>query len=185
MVSPFHLRLSFAALLFALVGLSSAPVAAQPAPRSESDPCRGRHPDDPCQADDFEGTCRRRRCTRETDDGIRSFHCLVCEIRHHGHHSGGHRHRGLLDAGLDDAVAAPSDDVSDASVVSEDAPTRADATTVHPPPRRTPPTAPPREGLFSCAAVPRSRGGGVGAWALVAVAWASCFRRRARSAPSP
>lgn len=58
--------------------------------RPDSDPCRGRHSGDACEADDFEGTCRRRRCTRDTEEGMRLFHCLVCESRRHGHHR---RHR--------------------------------------------------------------------------------------------
>lgn len=190
MVSPRHARLSLAALLVAFVTLAGGPVAAQPAPRSESDPCRGRHPNDPCQADDFEGTCHRRRCTRETDDGIRSFHCLVCEIRHHGHRAhggstnGGHHHRGLLDAGLDDAAAPP--DTDDAAVATDATPPRPDATLVHPPPpRRTPPTPPPREGLFSCAATPSSRTpSGAALWALAGVFVGRRFRRAMRSAPS-
>lgn len=77
--------------------------------RPDSDPCRGRHDGDVCEADDFEGTCRRRRCTRETENGLHTFHCLVCESRRHGRHR---RHR---DATVETDVSAPLLSATDAA----------------------------------------------------------------------
>jgi len=146
-------------------------------PRTDSDPCRNHSPGDACEADDFEGTCRRRRCTRETERGMRTFHCLVCESRRHGHH----RHRDAAtdaeDAALADATApddAPDDaaDVAAPDVPTPDAPARPDA----PATRRAPP--PPARSLFDCAAAP-TRGDGAACGALLVAACAA-LQRRAR-----
>ncbi|MFO0608239.1 MAG: hypothetical protein U0324_34050 [Polyangiales bacterium] len=146
-------------------------------PRTDSDPCRGHRQGEVCEADDFEGTCRRRRCTRETERGMRTFFCLVCESRRrHGHH----RHRDAAtdaeDATVadvtapDDAPDVPAVDAPD--VATPDAHARPDA----PVTRRAPP--PPARSLFDCAAAPaRDEGAACGAL-LVAVC--AALQRRAR-----
>lgn len=153
---PFRCSLAFVVALAAL--LVSTVVCADP-PRNESDPCRNKHSGDTCRAEDFEGQCRRRRCTRETDDGTRTFHCLVCESRHHHRHHDDEeephgrshrRSRGEAPNGAptpsDDAAVA--DDVIAGDVVA--APVAA-----APPLRVTAPAAtqPPRR-RFACASTP-------------------------------
>lgn len=155
-----------------LIVLAATAAAHADPPRSESDPCRGRHAGDPCEADDFEGTCRSRRCTRETDDGVRSSRCLVCESRSHGHHR---RHR--------DAAPEPDDATADASdVAPADAAEDVTPDVAAPPdvaptvaPRPAPPA--PRRSLFACATSPNS-GAGAG-WCVVAAALCAALQRRA------
>lgn len=162
-------------LALALALVAPVAVRADP-PRTDSDPCRGHRQGDVCEADDFEGTCRRRRCTRETERGMRTFFCLVCESRRHGHH----RHRDAA-ADTEDATAAdvtaPDDAPDDTAVDAPDVPTpdahaRPDAAVT----RRAPP--PPARSLFDCAAAP-TRGGGAACGALLVAACAA-LQRRAR-----
>jgi len=152
--------------------VATTAVAHADPPRSESDPCRGRHAGDPCEADDFEGTCRSRRCTRETDDGVRSSRCLVCESRSHGHH---HRRRDAApepdDAAADVLDVAPADVADD--VTSAVAAPRDLAPMVAPRPAQPP----PRRSLFACATVPH--GGDGGAWCVVAAALCAALQGRA------
>ncbi len=162
-------------LLLSAALFTTASALADP-PQGGSDPCRARHPGDPCEADEFEGVCRRRRCTRETDDGVRSFHCLVCESRHGGGHHHHHRHHG---ESLDAATDAPVEDAPDApdvTDVTDVAPVARDAARPRAPEVRRP------RGLFSCAARP---GGGGGAWWVLAALAALSALRRGASAPSP
>lgn len=166
-----------------------APHACGDPPQGASDPCRARHPGDPCEADDFEGVCKRRRCTRETDDGVRSFHCLVCESRrHHSSHRDAGARRHPRDGALDAAVEAPDvvrdggdaetrdapplDDVRDAVVQRA-----ADASV----------TAPrvARRGRFACAARPGEAPPGVGVWALLALVVCGRVRSRRAAASEP
>ncbi len=169
-----------ASLLLSATLALAAPRASADPPLGASDPCRARHPGDPCEADDFEGVCKRRRCTRETDDGVRSFHCLVCESRrrHSGHRDAGARrhHRGDdLDASASEAPDAARDaaEVADEGAVdaSVDAPSRRDVSA------RAPAATTARRGLFSCAAAPGAPSGVCVAWAALA---AAILRRRIR-----
>lgn len=164
------------AALLALAALGLSSIASADPPRGDSDPCRGLHTGDPCSAEDFEGVCRRRRCTRETDDGVRSFHCLVCESRHQGHHR---RHRDL-DAGADDAAAdaVSAEDVTAVADVVEpppDAPATLDAA---PWATERAPAVAPKRGLFSCAA---GGAGGGGEGLLGVLVACGLARRRALS----
>ena len=172
-------RTSPTLLSFACVVALASPALADPP--GASDPCRGRSPGDACEADDFEGTCRRRRCTRETDDGTQRMHCLVCETRQHGHHvHRAHRRDAAVDVpddGSDDVPGDASNDVpGDASGdaardVSVNAPTVAVAP--HAP-------APADRGGGLCAV--RSGVTGDGRWTgLVVALWCVLRRRRASS----
>lgn len=173
--------------LFASIALAASWASADP-PQGASDPCRGRHPGDACEADDFEGICKRRRCTRETDDGVRSFHCLVCESRrrHSGHRASSeprhHRRHDALDAGQEDAPDAANDLGGD--VVEESAAdVQADVAVRRDGGARAAPATAARRGLFSCAAGPARSSSGL-AWAVVAAAALARLRRRAAaSAP--
>ena len=154
-----------------LIVLAATAAAHADPPRSESDPCRGRHAGDPCEADDFEGTCRSRRCTRETDDGVRTSRCLVCESRSHGHH---HRHHDA--ASEPDDATADASDVAPADVAEDVTPDVAAPPDVAPTvaPRPAPPA--PRRSLFACATSPH-RGAGAG-WCVVAAALCAALQRR-------
>ena len=164
----------------ALALLLAAPgVARADPPRTDSDPCRGRSPGDACEADDFEGSCRRRRCTRETERGMRTFHCLVCESRRHGHHRRRDAAAEHEDATVDVVADDAPDDAPDVVAVDAapdavpDAPTRPDVLAA----RRTPP--PPARSLFDCTATPRTDGDGAAHCALLVAACAA-LQRRAR-----
>lgn len=159
--------------LIALACVVTSVAAHADPPRSESDPCRGRHAGDPCEADDFEGTCRSRRCTRETDDGVRTSRCLVCESRRHGHHR---RHRDAAPEPEDDAAAPDVADVAD-DVAGDVTPDVAAPTDVAPAiaPRPAPP--PPKRSLFACATSPH--GGDGAGWCVVAAALCAALQRRA------
>jgi hypothetical protein len=172
--------------LLLLVSIVGATLTAHADPPSGSDPCRAQHPGDPCEADDFEGVCKRRRCTRETDDGVRTFHCLVCESRrHHSRHRDGgahghghHRHHDDDDAtALDAGDEAPDAAIDDAGAVTDatpDGPASVDAAR---PVRLTVRTPAPRErGWLSCATSPGPAGGACGAW--LALAACAALRRR-------
>lgn len=149
-------------------------------PRSESDPCRGRHAGDPCEADDFEGTCRSRRCTRETDDGVRTSRCLVCESRSHGHH---HRHHDHDAAPEPDDATADASDVAPADVAEDVTPDVAAVPDVAAPPdvattvAPRPSGPPPRRSLLACATSPH--GGDGAGWCVVAFALCAALQRRA------
>ena len=170
--------------LLLLVSIVGASLTAHADPPSGSDPCRAQHPGDPCEADDFEGVCKRRRCTRETDDGVRTFHCLVCESRrHHSRHRDGGRHGhhrrhdddaaalaagdAAPDAGAPDDGRAVTDAAVDVTATVDAA--RALRVTV-----RTP--APRERGWLSCATSPGPAGGACGAW--LALAACAALRRR-------
>ena len=119
------MKLSRRAPLLLLVSIVGASLTAHADPPSGSDPCRAQHPGDPCEADDFEGVCKRRRCTRETDDGVRTFHCLVCESRrHHSSHRDGGRHGHGHHRHDDDATALDAGDEApgDASAAADATP---------------------------------------------------------------
>ena len=166
---------------FLIAMLASASALADP-PQSASDPCRARHPGDPCEADDFEGVCKRRRCTRETDDGVRTFHCLVCESRHHhSSHRSHHAHHGELDAAVDDASDASVDDVAEAAVADEvrDAAPEVAAPRVF---VRSNVQPPPRRSLMECAARPGACDSRCAAWGVLAVVGALARRVRSRGA---
>ncbi len=174
-------------LLSASLALASPWAYADP-PQAASDPCRAHHPGDPCEADDFEGVCKRRRCTRETDDGVRSFHCLVCESRRHhsSHRDAGARrhHRGdALDASAEAEPDATTDDASDASEeavdVAGDAPVRRDVSV------RAPAAPTARRGLFSCATSPGRASGVCAVWAALAVGLLRRRFRRGAAASAP
>lgn len=174
-------------LLSASLALASPWAHADP-PQAASDPCRAHRPGDPCEADDFEGVCKRRRCTRETDDGVRSFHCLVCESRRHhsSHRDAGARrhHRGdALDASVEDAADAATEDASDASDeavdVAGDVSMRRDVSA------RAPAAPASRRGLFSCAATPGIASRGCAAWAALAVGLLRRRLRRGAAASAP
>lgn len=177
--------LSRRAPLLLLVSIVGASLTAHADPPSGSDPCRAQHPGDPCEADDFEGVCKRRRCTRETDDGVRTFHCLVCESRRHhsSHRDGGahghghHRHHGDDATALDAGDEAPDAAIDDAGAVTDAAPDATASVDAARPVRLTVRTPAPRErGWLSCAATPRSSGGACGAW----IALAACVALRRR-----
>jgi hypothetical protein len=158
--------------LIALAWVVAITAAHADPPRSDSDPCRGRHVGDACEADDFEGTCRSRRCTRETDNGVRTSRCLVCESRRHGHHR---RHRDAAPE-PDDATGAPSDaaptDVADDVTPDVAAPRDAGPAVA---PRPAPP--PPRRSLFACASSPQRED--AAGWCALAFALGAALQRRA------
>ncbi len=169
------------ATVLLLATLASGSAYADP-PQSASDPCRARHPGDPCEADEFEGICKRRRCTRETDDGVRTFHCLVCESRHHhSSHRAHHRRDSALDASADDVADASADDVTGVAVADDvsDAAREAAAPRVF---VRSNVQAPPRRNLLECAARPGSSESRCAAWAVLAVAGVLARRVRSRGA---
>jgi hypothetical protein len=157
-------------------------------PQGASDPCRSRSPGDPCEADDFEGVCKRRRCTRETDDGVRSFHCLVCESRRHhsSHRDAGARHH-RRDEALDAAVEAP-DVTGDVDAEVNDAPQPDDVRDAMPLRVADASTTAPRaarRGRFACAARPGEGAACGSVWAMLVLVVCGRVRARRAAASAP
>jgi hypothetical protein len=179
------LRRALPPVIACLLGLLATAGAAADPTRADADPCRQREPGDPCAADDFEGTCRRRRCTRETAEGTRRDHCLVCESGHgHGHHR---RRDAAVDAVVRDAIAdCAAESVADGAADSlADAPADAlpRAVTVAPRAARTPSSA-ARPGLFACATSPRRDDDRAAGAALLLGALAAARGRRRHAGPA-